>query len=74
MDAIMELDKAYIPTRNPNTLPTDSPKDRYTKTESERLTDYAAKIMTLGFYKRWVKPDMMVILLIDSIREIVNEY
>jgi HEPN domain-containing protein len=45
MDAAMELDKACIPTRYPNALPAGSPKGRYTKTEAERLTDYAEKII-----------------------------
>ena len=39
MDAAMELDKAYIPTRYPNALPSGAPKDRYTEREAERLTD-----------------------------------
>lgn len=45
MDGALELDKAYIPTRYPNALPAGSPKDRYTKTEAERLTNYAEKII-----------------------------
>ena len=41
----LELDKAYIPTRYPNSHPSGSPKERYTKGEAERLVDYADQII-----------------------------
>ena len=41
----LELDKAYIPTRYPNAHPTSSPRRRYTRTEAERLIEYAEKIL-----------------------------
>lgn len=64
MDAAMELDKAYIPTRYPNALPSGSPKDRYTKTEAERLTDYAEKIIEFceGFYPKLDKQSLLIML------------
>jgi HEPN domain-containing protein len=45
MDAALELDKAYIPTRYPNAHPSGSPRRRYTHTEAERLVAYAAQIV-----------------------------
>jgi HEPN domain-containing protein len=45
VDASLELDKAYIPTRYPNAHPSGSPRSRYTKEESRRLTGYAEKIV-----------------------------
>ena len=45
MDASLELDKAYIPTRYPNAHPSGSPRSRYTKEESRRLIGYAEKIV-----------------------------
>jgi HEPN domain-containing protein len=45
VDASLELDKAYIPTRYPNAHPSGSPRSRYTKEESRRLIGYAEKIV-----------------------------
>jgi HEPN domain-containing protein len=45
VDASLELDKAYIPTRYPNAHPSGSPRSRYTKQESRRLIGYAEKIV-----------------------------
>lgn len=45
MDAALELDKAYIPTRYPNAHPSGSPRSRYTKEEARRLIGYAQKIV-----------------------------
>ena len=45
VDASLELDKAYIPTRYPNAHPSGSARSRYTKKESRRLIGYAEKIV-----------------------------
>jgi len=45
MDAALELDKAYIPTRYPNAHPRGAPKDLYTKNEAGRLIQYAEEIV-----------------------------
>ena len=45
VDASLELDKSYIPTRYPNAHPSGSPRSRYTKEESRRLIGYAEKIV-----------------------------
>lgn len=45
IDIGMELDKAYIPTRYPNALPSGSPRRRYTANEGRRLLDYAKTIV-----------------------------
>jgi HEPN domain-containing protein len=45
MDAALELDKAYIPTRYPNAHPAGSPRGRYTRTEATRLIDHAGTIV-----------------------------
>jgi len=45
IDAALELDKAYIPTRYPNAHPSGCPRYRYTKEEARRLIEYAAKII-----------------------------
>lgn len=45
MDGAMELDKAYIPTRYPNALPSGSPRSRYTKGEARRLINHAERIV-----------------------------
>jgi HEPN domain-containing protein len=45
VDAALEIDKAYIPTRYPNAHPSGSPRDRYTKTEAERYIRHAANII-----------------------------
>lgn len=44
MNRALELDKAYIPTRYPNSHPSGSPRQRYTREEAERLIQYAQKI------------------------------
>ncbi len=45
MDFALELDKAYIPTRYPDALPSGSPRNRYSKMEAERLVRYAEEIV-----------------------------
>lgn len=45
LEAGLELDKAYIPTRYPNAHPTGSPRSRYTADEAERLISHAEKIL-----------------------------
>jgi HEPN domain-containing protein len=45
VDASLELDKAYIPTRYPNAHPSGSPRSRYTKEESRRLIGHAERIV-----------------------------
>ncbi len=45
VDGALELDKAYIPTRYPNTHPSGSPRRRYTEREAERLIQYAEEII-----------------------------
>jgi HEPN domain-containing protein len=45
VDAALELDKAYIPTRYPDAHPAGSPGNRYTSTEAERLIDHAKGII-----------------------------
>jgi HEPN domain-containing protein len=45
MNAALELDKAYIPTRYPNAHPSGAPKSRYTKEEAQRLIKNAEKIL-----------------------------
>jgi HEPN domain-containing protein len=45
MDGVLELDKAYIPTRYPNAHPSGSPKDRYIEEEARRLFSHAHKII-----------------------------
>ncbi|KAF2957095.1 DNA-binding protein [Thermotoga sp. Ku-13t] len=45
LDFALELDKAYIPTRYPDALPSGSPRNKYSRTEAERLVDYAEKIV-----------------------------
>lgn len=44
-NAAQELDKAYIPTRYPDALPSGSPGELYNKEEAERLIKYAEKII-----------------------------
>jgi len=41
----MELDKAYIPTRYPNSIPEGAPFEVYTREEAERLVSYAEEIL-----------------------------
>lgn len=45
LEACQELDKAYIPTRYPNALPSGSPSQLYNRGEAERLTAYGEKII-----------------------------
>jgi HEPN domain-containing protein len=45
MEAALELDKAYIPTRYPNAHPSGSPRRKYTKEESARLISHAERIL-----------------------------
>ena len=40
-----ELDKAYIPTRYPNALPSGSPSQLYNRSEAERLIRYGDRIV-----------------------------
>jgi HEPN domain-containing protein len=44
LDLAHELDKADIPTRYPDALPSGSPRRRYTHTEAERLVDHAERL------------------------------
>ncbi len=48
MEAALELDKAYIPTRYPNALPSGFPGSRYTEVEARRLINYADEIIEFG--------------------------
>lgn len=45
IDAALELDKAYIPTRYPNAHPSGSPRSRYIEEEARRLFKHADKII-----------------------------
>jgi HEPN domain-containing protein len=45
LDWALELDKAYIPTRYPNAHPSGSPRSRYTKSEADRLIEYAEGVV-----------------------------
>jgi HEPN domain-containing protein len=45
VNAALELDKAYIPTRYPNAHPSGSPRKKYTKEESGRLVGYAERVL-----------------------------
>lgn len=44
VNAALELDKAYIPTRYPNAHPSGSARTRYTEDEARRLIEHAEKI------------------------------
>src|SRR4030042_859295 len=44
VNAALELDKAYIPTRYPNAHPSGSARTRYTEDEARRLIGHAEKI------------------------------
>lgn len=44
LDAALELDKAYIPTRYPNAHQSGSARDRYTSAEAERLRGHAGRV------------------------------
>lgn len=45
LDAALELDKAYIPTRYPDAHPSGTPRQRYTETEAKRLVRHAEHIL-----------------------------
>ena len=45
LNGAIELDKAYIPTRYPNTHPSGSPRSRYIKEEATRILGYAERIV-----------------------------
>lgn len=45
LDAALELDKAYIPTRDPDAHQLGTPRSRYTKTEADRLVHHAERIL-----------------------------
>ena len=45
VDAALELDKAYIPTRYPNAHPSGAPRTRYTRTEATRLIGHADQVL-----------------------------
>src|SRR5574341_1742851 len=44
-DSALELDKAYIPARDPDAHPTGSPRTRYARTEAERMLAHADRIV-----------------------------
>ncbi len=44
-DLALELDKAYIPTRYPDALPSGSPWGRYTAAEATRCVENAEKVI-----------------------------
>ncbi|HEM61526.1 MAG TPA: HEPN domain-containing protein [Chloroflexi bacterium] len=48
IDAALELDKAYIPTRYPHAHPSGSPRRRYTRAEAERMVGHAEQIVHFG--------------------------
>lgn len=45
VEAGLELDKAYIPTRYPNAHPSGAPSTRYTRAEASRLISNAQEIL-----------------------------
>ncbi|MFN0070234.1 MAG: HEPN domain-containing protein, partial [Chloroflexota bacterium] len=45
LDAALELDKSYIPSRYPDAHPSGSPRRRYTRGEAERSLQHAASIV-----------------------------
>jgi HEPN domain-containing protein len=45
INGAIELDRAYIPARYPNVHPSGSPKTRYSKTDGEKATKHAKKII-----------------------------
>lgn len=47
LDKARELDKAYIPTRYPNSIPEGAPFEVYTEAEARRLISYAEEIIEL---------------------------
>jgi len=44
IDGALELDKAYISARYPDAHPSGSPRNKYIKTEADRLISHAEKI------------------------------
>src|SRR3970040_1190947 len=54
IDAGLELDKAYIPTRYPNAHPSGSPRTRFTREEATRLVTHAHGIV--DFCARLLSP------------------
>ena len=44
LEACQELDKAYIPTRYPNSLPSGAPSQYYNVVEAERLIGHGEKV------------------------------
>jgi HEPN domain-containing protein len=47
-DWVLELDKAYIPTRCPNGHPSGSPRRRCTRAEAERCEDLLSTLWSRG--------------------------
>lgn len=47
IDAGLELDKAYIAARYPDAHPSGAPRNRYTRTEAQRLVEYAERVVQL---------------------------
>jgi HEPN domain-containing protein len=47
LDAALELDKAYIPSRYPDAHPSGSPRRLYIRAEAERLVDHAENTVQL---------------------------
>jgi HEPN domain-containing protein len=45
IDITKELDKHYITTRYPNAYPEGAPMDYYTKSEAERVVEYARRVI-----------------------------
>jgi HEPN domain-containing protein len=45
MNKAKELDKAYIPTRYPNSIPEGAPFEVYTEDEARRMISYAEEIV-----------------------------
>lgn len=44
-DAALELDKTYIPARYPNAHTSGTPRNRYTRTEADRMLGHAERIV-----------------------------
>ncbi|HUX88076.1 MAG TPA: HEPN domain-containing protein [Chloroflexota bacterium] len=45
VDVGLELDKVYIAARYPDAHPSGAPRNRYTRTEAQRLVAYAERII-----------------------------
>jgi HEPN domain-containing protein len=45
IEAAKEVDKAYISARYPDTLPAGAPRDRYTRSEADRMVSHARGII-----------------------------